>query len=1055
MSTVDLVEVASVLPSYLQDCLPYESFNAMQARCLDAWRTDSNMLITAPTGSGKTICFELAILREIDKAVQRLEQEHLGATGLGSKIVFIAPTKALCAEKADDWTRRYTNVGLRVETVTGDFSSARADPRLFNADLILTTAEKWDSITRIPATQDGTDVLGQVSLLLLDEVHHLGESRGATLESVVTRMLVVNDQSGRQKSVDVGIGGVGTLRVVAASATVKNAADVATWLRVEPHQLKQFDQSYRPVPLQYEVIGYHTRNRWQASKVFDGRLLEVLKQFSDGKPSLIFCPSRRQSTSSAKALVDNLSRAGAKLEQTANLLTRRLSDHQRRELYSQSALCNDRTLASLMRCGVAYHNAEMTPQHRLLVERLFRRSLIQCLFSTSTLAQGVNLPARLVVILGTAVYYDGSLREYERNILMQMCGRAGRPGLDTKGVAVVMTSKATAGDYVALSSSSPAEIASQLGLKLEDSMNAEIARQFITDMPSAALFVENTFYAVTQRHELHDAFDSKKKLASTVASNTVRALSDTGLARFDDDCVGVSCTAAGISMARYCISFKTMQHLMRRSAHVSSPAEVLQMIAETENAVEGICLRRCEKRALNEVNQLTRFPIHGKVREVRDKVVVLMQVVLADHFDSRSLDYALRSEALRVMEAVSRISRCVVSLALDTSIKTPYSALSSMLQVCRGLQNRCYWDGPTVLQQIPGISYSFAKALVKCGLSTIGSLSGAHASNIDNIVPGKASAGRRVLEHLRSFPKFHVDVVLRDPINAEGQDITIEVRVAVSAQTGHWNYHQNAKERGFVIVGSHSVGLLGSKSFMFKDGDLSFRFRIPHCKCSRPGSWIDVTVGSNTFVGVDVSRRLDVTSGYGKTDAFPKKRLQPPAQQGCLLAQPRRLTLNSFRASKKLKQSTFSHAPPSQTGAGPRALTAPGLANVRGGQLTPGSEGAASRPLQHKYEDAEGTMVNQKHIGNARFRQNHDQPPKPGPIFADNDNRGDRVKPRDPPKVNESGSGDEAETEVSFEEENAIFPVHQAETFQKKRATEQISGTDVGREYDEVFRNLF
>ena len=128
--------------------------------------------------------------------------------------------------------------------------------------------------------------------------------------------------------------------------------------------------------------------------------------------------------------------------------------------------------------------------------------MILCLFSTSTLAQGVNLPARLVIIYGTSIYENGLLKEYDINQLLQMCGRAGRHGLDKKGIAVMMTNRDRYHFYVNLKCVKKF-IESQLLGKIEECINTEIARNRITNIPADISFLSNTFIGCVQKRYHH------------------------------------------------------------------------------------------------------------------------------------------------------------------------------------------------------------------------------------------------------------------------------------------------------------------------------------------------------------------------------------------------------------------------------------------------------------------------------------------------------------------------------------------------------------------------
>lgn len=139
------VSISSILPEYLLPIFPFHTFNAVQSGCLATWRSDSNILISSPTGSGKTVVFEFAICRVLHTVLSETGRSRLGPSGLRSKVVYIAPIRALCAEKAAESEQKFSTYGLRVQLCTGDLatSGSTLEARLSDADLILTTAGKW------------------------------------------------------------------------------------------------------------------------------------------------------------------------------------------------------------------------------------------------------------------------------------------------------------------------------------------------------------------------------------------------------------------------------------------------------------------------------------------------------------------------------------------------------------------------------------------------------------------------------------------------------------------------------------------------------------------------------------------------------------------------------------------------------------------------------------------------------------------------------------------------------------------------------------------------
>ena len=223
----------SKLPDRFQSIFPYRFFNAVQSKCFSTvFNSSSNLVLSAPTGSGKTVILELAVCQ----LVSTLPNDQF-------KIVYMAPTKSLCSERFRDWNLKFRAIDLACGELTGDTDNTKLRG-VQAASIIITTPEKWDATTR--KWRDHFKLMHLVKLFLIDEVHILKESRGASLEAVVSRM----------KSVSPGV------RFIALSATVPNSKDIARWLGKDsaasgpPAELAIFGEEFRPVKLQKHVYGY-------------------------------------------------------------------------------------------------------------------------------------------------------------------------------------------------------------------------------------------------------------------------------------------------------------------------------------------------------------------------------------------------------------------------------------------------------------------------------------------------------------------------------------------------------------------------------------------------------------------------------------------------------------------------------------------------------------------------------------------------------------------------------------------------------------------------------
>lgn len=237
----------SELPDRFRSIFPFPLFNAVQSKCFGtAYGSSDNLVLSAPTGSGKTVILELSICQLIS-----------GFQTGQFKIVYMAPTKSLCAERQKDWQSKFASLDLQCAELTGDTDHGQL--RIVqNASIMITTPEKWDSMTR--KWKDHAKLMQLVKLFLIDEVHILNETRGACLEAVVSRMKSVGSN----------------VRFLALSATVPNSDDIATWLGLNPTTphvpacLERFGEEFRPVKLQKHVYGISFNgNDWGFDKICD------------------------------------------------------------------------------------------------------------------------------------------------------------------------------------------------------------------------------------------------------------------------------------------------------------------------------------------------------------------------------------------------------------------------------------------------------------------------------------------------------------------------------------------------------------------------------------------------------------------------------------------------------------------------------------------------------------------------------------------------------------------------------------------------------------------
>uniref|UniRef100_A0A8V0ZLC3 DNA 3'-5' helicase n=1 Tax=Gallus gallus TaxID=9031 RepID=A0A8V0ZLC3_CHICK len=505
--------------------------------------TDRNFVICAPTGSGKTVMFELAITRLL---------MEVPMPWLNIKVVYMAPIKALCSQRFDDWKEKFGPIGLSCKELTGD---TVVDDlfEIHHAHIIITTPEKWDSMTR---RWKDNSIVQLVRLFLIDEVHVIkDESRGATLEVVVSRMKTVQSSLWRlSENHDVP-----PLRFVAVSATIPNAEDIAEWLSdgKMPAVCLKVDEDQRPVKLRKIVLGFpcsDSQTEFKFDLTLNYKIASVIQAYSDQKPVLVFCATRK-----------GVQQAASVLSKDAKFL---LSVEQKQRLQKSANSLKDSKLRDLLMYGLAYHHAGMEVSDRKIIEGAFTAGDLPVLFTTSTLAMGVNLPAHLVVIKSTMHYVGGVFEEYSETDILQMIGRAGRPQFDTTATAVIMTRLSTREKYIQMLNGADI-IESSLHRHLVEHLNAEIALHTVTDVTVALEWIRSTFlYIRALKNPTHYGFSSgldkigiEAKLQELCLKN-LNDLSSFNLIRMDKE-NNFKPTETGRLMAWYYIAFDTVKQFFR------------------------------------------------------------------------------------------------------------------------------------------------------------------------------------------------------------------------------------------------------------------------------------------------------------------------------------------------------------------------------------------------------------------------------------------------------------------------------------------------------------
>jgi pre-mRNA-splicing helicase BRR2 len=748
-----------------------KELNRIQTRCFPtAFNDDGNMLICAPTGSGKTNVAMLAILREIGKH----RNPQTGEIALDDfKIVFIAPLKALVAEQVGNFGKRLEPYGIKVSELTGDRQLTKQ--QIAETQIIVTTPEKYDVITR-KATD--TSYINLVKLICIDEIHLLHDDRGPVIESIVSRTIRRTEQTGDP------------VRLVGLSATLPNYRDVASFLRVDPDKgLFHFDATFRPCPLKQEFIGVTDKKAIKQLKTMnDVCYTKVLEQVGTNRNQmLIFVHSRKETAKTAKYIRDK----ALELDTIGQILR---SDAATREILKEEAASAQNTdLKDLMPYGFGIHHAGMSRTDRTAVEDLFTDGAIQVLVCTATLAWGVNLPAHTVIIKGTAIYSPekGSWVELSPQDVLQMLGRAGRPQYDTYGEGIIITTQAEIQYYLSLLNQQ-LPIESQFISRLADNLNAEIVLGNVRTRDEGVDWLGYTYlfvrmlrspglYSVGADYEDDESLEQKRVDLIHAAAHV---LEKCNLVKYDKKSGTLVPTELGRIASHYYITHNSMATYNLHIQPGISAIELFRVFALSEE-FKYIPVRQDEKLELAKLLGRVPIPVKESVEEPQAKINVLLQAYIS----RLKLDgLALMADLVYVTQSAGRILRAIFEICL----KKGWSQVAKLaLDLCKMAEKRM-WPTMSPLRQFPKCPKDIIQKAERIDVPWA-SYFDLDPPNMAELL-GMPKAGKLVCQLVEKFPRLELEATPR-PVTKSMLRLELTIRPNFV-----WDEALHGASEGFWII---------------------------------------------------------------------------------------------------------------------------------------------------------------------------------------------------------------------------------------------------------------
>ncbi|CAK8692210.1 U5 small nuclear ribonucleoprotein 200 kDa helicase-like [Clavelina lepadiformis] len=752
----------------------FPCFNPIQTQVFNAiYNGDENVFVGAPTGSGKTLCAEFALLHAFTRDTE-------------ARCVYVTPVEAVAELIYKDWREKFeVHLGKKVSLLTGETST---DLRLISrASIIIATSERWDVISRRWKQRRNVH---SVSLFIVDEIHLLGGETGPEVEVVCSRMRYIASQLEKK------------IRIIAMGSSLANARDVAQWLGCSAMNTFNFHPNVRPVPLELHIQGFnitHTQSRLlsMAKPVYN-----AIMKHSPKRACIIFVPSRKQSKLTA---VDILTYAAA------DGTPQRFLHCNESELDAYLEHVKDPTLKETLSNGVAYLHDGTTQLERTVVEQLFSSGAVQILVASRSLCWGLNLSGHLVIVMDTQ-HYNGKIHayvDYPIYEVLQMIGRANRPLKDEEGKCVVMCQNSKK-DFFKKFVYEPLPVESHLDHCLHDHFNAEIVTKIIENKQDAVDYLTWTFLyrRMSQNPNYYNLQGvSHRHLSdnlSELVENTLADLEQSKCISIEDE---IDITPLNLAMiaAYYYINYTTIE-LFSMSLNAKTKIRGLIEIISNAAEYESIPIRRHEDNTLKQLLPKVQYkPQNIRYTDPHIKTNLLLQA----HLSRLQLPAELQSDTEQILgKAVRLIQACVDVLSSNGWLSPALAAMELAQMVTQAM-----WSRDSYLKQLPHFGSDLIKKCSDKEIESVFDILEMEDNDREDLLQMSEAQMADVARFCNRYPNIELSYDVQDPENLHAGSpvvvlVTLEREDEVAGPVIAPFFPQKREEGWWVVVGDPKTNSL-------------------------------------------------------------------------------------------------------------------------------------------------------------------------------------------------------------------------------------------------------
>ena len=650
------------------------TFNKIQTQAFHAlYATDDSVFVGAPTGSGKTVCAELALLRLWAKE----EQEGT------ERAVCLVPYPVMVAPLVSEWKAKFASYkgGKEVSPLTGEMS---ADLRILEmSDVVVATPEQWDVISRRWRQRKNVQNIG---LYIADEVHLLSDWKvGPAYEVVLSRARFIAAQTSK------------ATRFVALSVPLGNGRDVGDWLGVGSANVFNFSPASRPIPLEVHLQSFSIPHFPSMMVAMAKPAYLAIVEHAADEPVLAFVPSRKQTILTANDLltyvIADSERQGDGESRFLNIEMSELQPHLDR--------IQDEELREVVQYGIGFYHEGLSRVDARIVQRLYDAGAIQVVVVSKDMAWDCPMKAHLVLIMSCQSYEGREHRyvDYAMSDVLQMVGKATLGSSASEDVAskCVLLLQSTRKDYFKKFLGEGLPVESRLNSFCQDFFNSEIVSRTIDDKQSAVDILTWTllYRRLIMNPQVYNCQGKDMQhigdWLSELVESTLSELEGSKCIAIEDE-MDVSPLNLGMISSFYNVSYVTIDVFnmsLKGRTKLKGLLEIVSSAAEFEDLPirqhEDVLLRRIYDRVpykLDKINFLS--PYH--------KVFILLQA----HFSRIHLPLDLAKDQEIVLKKVlNLLSACVDVMSSNAQLNALVAMELSQMVV------QALWDKESPLKQVP------------------------------------------------------------------------------------------------------------------------------------------------------------------------------------------------------------------------------------------------------------------------------------------------------------------------------------------------------------------